>query len=95
MGQLYDIIQRHIDEQPYEVSVRQVARALGVSPTTVGNWREPKELLKKEHLVGIAKLTGTPYRIVLEALLADIDYTTPAPPAPPTPPPTEHNSKSA
>lgn len=74
MGQLYDIIQRHIDAQPYGTSVRKVAEALGVSPTTVTNWREPKELLKKEHLEAIARVTGTPYREVLAALLADIDY---------------------
>lgn len=83
MGKLYDIIQAHIDAQPYEVSVRQVARALGVTPTTVKNWREPRELLKKEHLEAIARVTGTPYRDVLAALLVDIGYQTPAadPPA--------------
>lgn len=74
MGQLYDIIQRHIDAQPYEVSVRQVARALGVTPTTVANWREPTQLIRKDHLEAIARVTGTPYREVLAALLADIGY---------------------
>lgn len=74
MGKLYDIIQTHIDAQPYEVSVRQVAKALGVTPTTVANWREPTQLVRKDHLEAIARVTGTPYREVLAALLADIGY---------------------
>lgn len=83
MGQLYDIIQRHIDAQPYGASVRSVAKALGVTPTTVGNWREPRELVKKEHLEAIARVTGTPYREVLAALLVDIGYEVPATEDPP------------
>lgn len=74
MGRLYDIIQAHIDAQPHGTSVRRVAKAMGVSPTTVKNWREPKELLRKEHLEAIARVTGTPYREVLSALLVDIGY---------------------
>lgn len=77
MGQLYDIIQRHIDAQPYGASVRSVAKALGVTPTTVGNWREPRELIRKEHLEAIARVTGVPYREVLAALLQDIGYEDP------------------
>ena len=84
MGQLYDIIQRHIDAQPYGTSVRRVADALGVSPTTVANWREPTKLIAKEHLEAIARVTGTPYRVVLDALLADIDYAEHPPEAPET-----------
>lgn len=74
MGQLYDIIQRHIDAQPYGTSVRRVADALGVSPTTVANWRQPTKLIAKEHMEAIARVTGTPYREVLDANLADTGY---------------------
>jgi transcriptional regulator with XRE-family HTH domain len=74
MGRLYDIIQRHIDAQPYLVSVRKVAQALDVTPSTVSNWRNPESLVKKEHLEAIARVTGTPYQEVLDALLADIGY---------------------
>lgn len=74
MGQLWDLIQEHIDAQPYPPSERRIALELGVSPTTLANWREPKRLLAKEHLVKIARLTRNPYRRVLDALLADIDY---------------------
>lgn len=74
MGRLFDIIQAHIDKQTYPPSQRDVARALGVSPTTLGNWRKPSRLIEEEHLQSIARLTGVPYRTVLEALLFDIGY---------------------
>lgn len=74
MGRLYDLIQKHIDDQPYGVSERRVAEQLDVSPTTLSNWRTPKKLIAKNHLVAIARLTGVPYQRVLDALLDDIHY---------------------
>lgn len=74
MGRFYDLIQAHMDAQPYGVSQRQVAGKLNVSPTTLTNWREPKKLLAKEHLEAVARLTGVPYQRVLDALLEDIGY---------------------
>lgn len=74
MGKLYDIIQAHIDAQPYRVSERQIAVALGVTPTTMANWREPKRLIARDNLEAIARLTGVPYLRVLDALLQDIHY---------------------
>jgi transcriptional regulator with XRE-family HTH domain len=77
MGRLYSIIEEHMDRQNgYRISQRQVAQRLGVSPTTLANWREPKELIDKRHLVAISQLTGVPYHRVLDALLADIGYLT-------------------
>lgn len=74
MGQLYNLIQEHMDSQPYGVSKRQVAGRLGVSPTTLDNWRTPTKLIEREHLKAISSLTGVPYLRVLDALLADIGY---------------------
>lgn len=74
MGKLYDLIQAHMDAQPYGVSQRAVAGKLGVSPTTLKNWQTPKELIEKEHLRAISLLTGVPYLRVLDALLEDIGY---------------------
>lgn len=74
MGRLYDIIQNHMDSQTYGASQRQVASKIGVSPTTLKNWRTPKELIDKRHLVAISDLTGVPYVRVLDALLDDIGY---------------------
>lgn len=74
MGKLYDLIQAHIDAQPYGVSERQVAKAIGVTQTTLSNWREPKKLIEKKHLAAISRVTGVPYLRVLDALLEDIGY---------------------
>lgn len=80
MGQLYDLIQQHIDSQGYEVSVAQVARKIGVSRQTVLNWREPTKLPDREHLQAVARVTGVPYQRVLDAVLDDIGYLRPSPP---------------
>ncbi len=84
MGHLYDLIQAHIDAQPYPVPARQVAKALGVTQTTMTNWREPKKLIAREHIAAIARVTGNPYGRVLDALLRDIGYLDP-PADPPRP----------
>lgn len=85
MGRLYDLIQAHIDSQPYEVSERQVARAIGVTQTTLSNWRTPKRLIAKEHLQAISRVTGVPYIRVLDALLEDIGYLSDRGPSAPEP----------
>lgn len=74
MGRLFDLIQAHVDSQPYDVTMASVARRLGVSRQTVLNWRTPTKLIDKEHLVAIAEVTHLPYAIVRDALLHDIGY---------------------
>lgn len=74
MGRFYDIIQAHMDAQPYGVSQRQVAGKLNVSPTTLKNWRTPEKLIAKQHIEAVSRLTGVPYQRVLDALLEDIGY---------------------
>lgn len=74
MGRLYDIIQAHIDAQKYPPSIRQLALELGVSPTTVANWRSIKKLPGAEHLEAIARVTGTPVRDVFYAAGVDAGY---------------------
>lgn len=74
MGRFYDLIQAHMDAQPYEVRQADVARALGVSRQTIANWREPTKLISLKHLQDVADLVGVPYVRVLDALLVDIGY---------------------
>jgi len=74
MGRLWELIQRHIDNAPYPPSERTVARKLGVSPTTLGNWRDPKKLPTRENLQAIADLVGVRYAVVLDAALFDTGY---------------------
>jgi transcriptional regulator with XRE-family HTH domain len=74
MGMLWELIQRHIDNAPYPPSERQVAAKLGVSPTTLGNWRAPRKLPSRENLQAIADLIGVRYSVVLDAALYDTGY---------------------
>lgn len=74
MGKLWEIVQQHIDAQPYGASQRSVAAKLGVSPTALGNWRDPKALPAPANLHALANLTGTPYLRVLDAALEDAGY---------------------
>ena len=82
VGKFYDLIQSHIDAQPYRVTDRQVARRLGVTQTTLTNWRTPKQLIAKEHIVAVAHLAGVRYTQALDALLEDIGYLNEAQPSP-------------
>lgn len=77
MGRLYDLLQAHMDAQPYEVKPADIARKIGVSRQTVLNWKAPTKLIDKDHLIAIAAITGVPYQRVLDALLEDIGYLRP------------------
>lgn len=74
MGRLYDLLQAHMDAQPYEVKPADIARKIGVSRQTVLNWKTPTKLIDKDHLLAIAAITGAPYERVLYALLEDTGY---------------------
>src|SRR5690625_1288607 len=74
VGALWDIVQKHMDEQPYGASLRGVARKLDLSPTALSNWRDPKALPQPAHLRALADLTGTAYSRVLDAALEDAGY---------------------
>ena len=76
MGRLYDIIQTHIDAQQHGASIRKVALAIGVSPTTVSNWRNITELPSRENLEAIARVTGVTYAAVFRAASIDAGYIT-------------------
>lgn len=82
MGKFYDLIQQHIDQQPYPTSEAAVARRLGVTQTTLANWRTPRKLVAKEHVVAVATLAGVRYSQALDALLEDIGYLTENQPQP-------------
>ncbi|KAE8763214.1 helix-turn-helix domain-containing protein [Georgenia thermotolerans] len=77
MGHLWGILQRHIDEQLYPPSYRQLAAKLGVQPQTLLNWKRPSALPSRANLKAIAALTGTPETDVLRAALIDTGYLEP------------------
>lgn len=83
MGRLYDLIQEYVDRQKYPPSERQLAKEIGVTQTTLKNWRTPKGMISKAHLESIAKVTGNPYATVRNAWLEDVGLLNPGPSAPP------------
>ena len=78
-GHLWVIIQSHIDAQPYHVSHRQIARAVGVSSSSLSNWKYATGtgLPSLKNLHAIAEVTGAPYRRVLDAALIAAGYEAP------------------
>ncbi|MBS45338.1 MAG: hypothetical protein CMH83_19640 [Nocardioides sp.] len=75
MGRLFDLVEAHRRaHEPYPPSYSRIAEQVGVSRQTLLNWRTPTKLLKKEHMLGLARATGVPYQRVLDALLDDIGY---------------------
>ncbi|MFI5783534.1 hypothetical protein [Nocardia sp. NPDC051570] len=79
MGQLIDLIQRHLDR--YGVKHAEFARRIGATPSAVYSWkrRGVKQLPDKQILEGITEVTGFPYWQVLEAALIDSGYRDPRP----------------
>ena len=71
MGALYDYVQRHIDSQSYPPSGRDVAKAIGISPTALAGWRELKHLPAEKHLRSAARVFGVGYVELLTAALQD------------------------
>lgn len=74
VGKFWDLIQTHVDAQSYPPSERQLARRLGVTPSTLANWRTPKQLIERRHIEAVADLAGVSYMRALDALLEDIGY---------------------
>ena len=67
------LIQWHLDR--YGVTRATFAKRIGTTPQTVQNWKTRSTTMPRaEHLVGVAKETGVPYLIVLDAALVDAGY---------------------
>ncbi|GEM_PF-6014920 len=84
MAMLWDLLQRHRDEQrPYVPSEAQVAAQVGYrSRQGIATWQDPKQLPEPARLRAFARISGFPYRLVLEAALADCGYLVPGEVAP-------------
>lgn len=74
MGRLWELIEEHRNSQDYPPSVRQIALKLDVSPTTVNNWKSPKDLPSRKNLEALAVLLNRPYLEILAIALADTQY---------------------
>lgn len=74
MGELWSIIQGHLDQ--YGVREAAFARRMGTGPQTINAWkmRGLKRLPERHLLEAVARETGTPYPAVLKAALVDTGY---------------------
>lgn len=76
-GHLWALIQRWMDAtpRPYRApSQRDLADRLGVSPTTISDWKYREGFPRPEHLEDLAVEIGVPYEVVLDAVLRDRGY---------------------
>ncbi len=69
-GQLWLLIQAHIDAQPSPPSDCEVARQMGVHTSVFSRWRHGQSPHLK-HMPAIARVTGQPLETVAMAAIAD------------------------
>jgi hypothetical protein len=73
MGELVSLIQQYLDK--HGVRWAAFARNIGTIPQTVNKWKtNPGTFPEPEHLKGVARVTGVPYLLVLDAVLKDAGY---------------------
>lgn len=71
MGKLWDIIEDWRDGMAYPPSYRKIAIDLKVSQSSFDTWKAPTEVPKLYNLLAISRLTGVPYRRVVDAVVED------------------------
>ena len=75
MGAYWDLIQRELDRERFDVSDRKLALRLGVSPSTIKNWRDGiNRLPDQKNLRAVADFTGTAYEDVLLIALSETGH---------------------
>lgn len=74
MSRLKMIVQRFVDEN--DRTEAWIARQMGVAGQTLNSWstRGLSKLPEAWMIKALARVTGTPYRDVLDAILEDIGY---------------------
>jgi transcriptional regulator with XRE-family HTH domain len=73
MGQLGRFIDEYKDRQEYRPSSADIAKRLGVSKSTVGNWYDGS-MPSPENLRALSTLIGVSYTRLLDAALVDAAY---------------------
>lgn len=71
MGKLWNILEEWRDGMAYPPSYRKIARDLHVSQSAFDTWKAPTEIPKTYNLLAISRLTGVPYRRVVDAVVED------------------------
>lgn len=71
MGKLWNLIEEWRDSMEYPPSYRQIAIRMGVSQSAFDTWKAPTEIPKRRNLLAISRVTGVPYRRVVDAAVED------------------------
>jgi len=74
MGELGRLVDAHRGRQKYGATDSQIARALGVTRSTVGNWVRGTSMPSPANLRALAAHIETSYMEVLDAALVDAGY---------------------
>ncbi len=82
-GHLWALVQAWLDAQPYPPSQRKLAGRIGVSPSTLGDWKFARTAPAPDDLRALASELRMPYEAVLDAALIDAGYRDPRPESPP------------
>lgn len=70
-GKLWALVEEWRDAMEFPPSYRQIAIRMGVSQSTFETWKNPTEIPKRRNLLAISRLTGVPYRRVVDAAVED------------------------
>lgn len=76
-GYLWAIVQEWMDSIPYPPSQRKLASRLGVSPSSISEWKYGRSFPDPGHVKLLAEELGVPYERVLDAVLRDQGYRDP------------------
>lgn len=73
-GQLWRLVQEWMDSIPYPPSQAKLAGRVGVSRSTMSDWKYRRGFPSPGNLKTLANEIGVPYELVLDAVLQDRGY---------------------
>lgn len=80
-GHLWAVIQEWMDSMPYPPSQAAVAKRLGISGSSMTDYKYAKTMPNPDFLRALAAEIGVPYERVLDAALKDAGYRAEEPPS--------------
>jgi uncharacterized protein YjcR len=76
-GEVWALIQQWMDAIPYPPSQAKLAGRVGVSPSTMSDWKYREGWPSPENMQALAAELGVPHERVLHAFLVDHGYRMP------------------
>lgn len=73
-GHLWAVLEEWLNTLPWKPSQNQLAERIGVSASTLGEWKYATRVPKPAHLEALARETHLPYDRLLDAVNRDRGY---------------------